>query len=255
MGDGHRGQQVRGRSGAPAGAADALAVQGEGVGAGRVVSEEVSQAAGAGVVDDPADSRATGRDTYGQGSRGTGAEPSQDVLRRMSRPLPDRREALRPAYHGGTGSQQYCHEGVTLPAPALRIGQRGQPAGQRTCRAVLTGGRLDQTDGGRLAAHRSSVTRRGLGKVTSATGLRCVWLRIHPPSSRCCDLRTHKIPGTLQSPWGQERLDVFCGFLRRIGRRLGKPVLMDPEGDCGHPVLGFDVETDRVVLLTEPPVR
>jgi hypothetical protein len=30
---------------------------------------------------------------------------------------------------------------------------------------------------------------------------------------------------------------------------------MDPEGDCGHPVLGFDVETDRVVLLTEPPVR
>jgi hypothetical protein len=36
---------------------------------------------------------------------------------------------------------------------------------------------------------------------------------------------------------------------------LGKPVLMDPEGDCGHPVLGFDVETDRVVLLTEPPVR
>jgi hypothetical protein len=54
---------------------------------------------------------------------------------------------------------------------------------------------------------------------------------------------------------GQERLDVFCGFLRRIGRRLGKPVLMDPEGDCGHPVLGFDVETDRVVLLAEPPVR
>jgi hypothetical protein len=196
-----------------------------------------------------------GRDTYGQGSRGTGAEPSQDVLQRVSRPLADRREALRPAYHGGTGSQQYCHEGVTLPAPAPRIGQRGQPAGQRTRRAVLTGGRLDQTDGGRLVAHRSSVTRRGLGKVTSATELRCVWLRIHPPSSRCCDLRTHKVPGTLQSPWGQERLDAFCGFLRRIGRRLGKPVLMNPEGDCGHPVLGFDVETDRVVLLAEPPVR
>jgi hypothetical protein len=26
---------------------------------------------------------------------------------------------------------------------------------------------------------------------------------------------------------GQERLDVFCGFLREIGRRLGKPVLME----------------------------
>lgn len=46
-----------------------------------------------------------------------------------------------------------------------------------------------------------SVARRGLGKVTSATEkLRCVWLRIHPSSSRYCDLRTHKIPGALQSP-------------------------------------------------------
>lgn len=51
---------------------------------------------------------------------------------------------------------------------------------------------------------------------------------------------------------GQERLDVFCGFLREIGRLLGKPVLMDPEGDHGHPVLGFDPEADRVVLLAEP---
>lgn len=53
---------------------------------------------------------------------------------------------------------------------------------------------------------------------------------------------------------GQERLDVFCGFLREIGRCLGKPVLMDPEGDYGRPVLGFDVEADRVVLLAEPLV-
>ncbi|BDH12624.1 hypothetical protein [Streptomyces hygroscopicus] len=45
---------------------------------------------------------------------------------------------------------------------------------------------------------------------------------------------------------GQERLDDFCRFLRDIGRRLGKRVLMDPEGDYGHPVLGFDVEADRV---------
>ncbi|MBT2445338.1 hypothetical protein J7E93_35715 [Streptomyces sp. ISL-36] len=54
---------------------------------------------------------------------------------------------------------------------------------------------------------------------------------------------------------GQDRLDVFCGFLRELGRRLGKPVLMDPEGDYGHPVLGFDVEADRVVVLANPPVR
>ncbi|MFJ3803691.1 hypothetical protein ACIPSJ_46360 [Streptomyces sp. NPDC090088] len=54
---------------------------------------------------------------------------------------------------------------------------------------------------------------------------------------------------------GQDRLDVFCDFLREIGRRLGKPVLMDPEGDYGHPVLGFDVEADRVVLLANSPDR
>lgn len=53
---------------------------------------------------------------------------------------------------------------------------------------------------------------------------------------------------------GQERLDVLCGFLRAIGRRLGKPVFMDPEGDDGHPLLGFDVKADRVVLLAERPV-
>ncbi|PJM97854.1 hypothetical protein CG740_38860 [Streptomyces sp. CB01201] len=54
---------------------------------------------------------------------------------------------------------------------------------------------------------------------------------------------------------GQERLDVFCGFLREIGRRLGNPVLMHPEGDYGRPVIGFDVEADRVVLLAERRVR
>ncbi|MFD8540710.1 hypothetical protein [Streptomyces rubrogriseus] len=54
---------------------------------------------------------------------------------------------------------------------------------------------------------------------------------------------------------GQDRLDVFCDFLREIGRRLGKSLLMDPEGDDGHPVLGFDVEADRVVLLADPQVR
>jgi hypothetical protein len=56
----------------------------------------------------------------------------------------------------------------------------------------------------------------------------------------------------LEEVQGQERLDVFCGFLRAIGQRLGKPVLMDPEGYYGHPVLGFDVEADRVVIMADP---
>jgi hypothetical protein len=54
---------------------------------------------------------------------------------------------------------------------------------------------------------------------------------------------------------GQERLDVFCDFLRVVGLRLGKPVLMDAEGgDHSHPVLGFDGEADQVVLSAEPLV-
>ena len=40
---------------------------------------------------------------------------------------------------------------------------------------------------------------------------------------------------------GQERLDVFCGFLRGISQRLGKPVLMDqraiPAIQCSASIL------------------
>lgn len=42
---------------------------------------------------------------------------------------------------------------------------------------------------------------------------------------------------------------MLCGFFTVIGRRLRQPVLMAPEGDYQHPVLGFDLEADRVVLL------
>jgi hypothetical protein len=54
---------------------------------------------------------------------------------------------------------------------------------------------------------------------------------------------------------GQERLDEFCGFLRAVGRHLGKPVLMDGEmgSPAEHPVLGFLTEIDRVVVLDAPP--
>ncbi|MCP9956867.1 hypothetical protein [Streptomyces sudanensis] len=53
---------------------------------------------------------------------------------------------------------------------------------------------------------------------------------------------------------GQHGVDVLCRLLRVIGRRLGKPVLLSPESDPLHPVLGFGVEVDRVVLLGDPPV-
>jgi hypothetical protein len=51
---------------------------------------------------------------------------------------------------------------------------------------------------------------------------------------------------------GQERLEILCAFFATIGRCLRKSVLMMPEGDYGHPVLGFDVAADRVVLLADP---
>ncbi|MFI7099427.1 hypothetical protein ACIBK8_08720 [Streptomyces sp. NPDC050161] len=87
----------------------------------------------------------------------------------------------------------------------------------------------------------------------------CPDLRVWPTAGVLAIFRFHDdgevdFDVDLRELQGQERLDVFCGFLREIGRRLGKPVLMDPEGDGGHPVIGFDVDADRVVLLADPQV-
>ncbi|MFD3729261.1 hypothetical protein [Streptomyces sp. NPDC058671] len=88
----------------------------------------------------------------------------------------------------------------------------------------------------------------------------CPDLRVWPTAEVLAIFRFHAADEVdfdvdLRELQGQERLDAFCGFLRAIGRRLGKPVLMDPEGDSGHPVIGFDVEADRVVLLADLQVR
>ncbi|QSB14994.1 hypothetical protein JQS43_00965 [Natronosporangium hydrolyticum] len=47
---------------------------------------------------------------------------------------------------------------------------------------------------------------------------------------------------------GQQRLEVLCQFMRAIGRRLGKPVVMTSEGDT-VPLIGYDVQVNRVVML------
>jgi hypothetical protein len=47
----------------------------------------------------------------------------------------------------------------------------------------------------------------------------------------------------------QASLDALCTFLRAIGRQLGKPVLLSPEGFDVEPVLGYQPAVDRVVVL------
>jgi hypothetical protein len=52
---------------------------------------------------------------------------------------------------------------------------------------------------------------------------------------------------------GQEGADTLCAFPRAIGSRLGKPVLMTPEGGSPErPVLGYDPTLNEITLHTEP---
>lgn len=98
---------------------------------------------------------------------------------------------------------------------------------------------------------RARVVLSGLGHA------KCPEWRVWPSGAVLAIFRFHD-PGEidfdadLRELQGQERLDILCGFLAAIGRGSGKPVLMGPEGDHGHPVLGFDVRSGRVVRLAEP---
>ncbi|MFJ8009955.1 hypothetical protein [Streptomyces fagopyri] len=100
------------------------------------------------------------------------------------------------------------------------------------------------------------------GEVLSRpAGAECADLRVWPALDVLAIFRLESpeeigFDVDLRELQGQERLDVLCGFLRTIGHRLGKPVVMTPEGDWdqNHPVLGFDVESRRVVLLAERPI-
>lgn len=44
---------------------------------------------------------------------------------------------------------------------------------------------------------------------------------------------------------GQDRLDVLCGFLRAVGRKVGKLVLVVAEGSR-IPLVGYDPVSDKV---------
>ncbi|MBP2056752.1 hypothetical protein J2Z21_009771 [Streptomyces griseochromogenes] len=97
------------------------------------------------------------------------------------------------------------------------------------------------------------------GVLSRPADAECPDLRVRPTDDVLAIFRFHAtevdFDVDLRELQGQEWLDVFCGFLREIGRGLGKPVLTDSESDYGRPVLGFDVEADRVALLAGPQVE
>ncbi|MFE0462913.1 hypothetical protein ACFW1A_27035 [Kitasatospora sp. NPDC058965] len=86
----------------------------------------------------------------------------------------------------------------------------------------------------------------------------CPTLRVWPAPEVCAIFRflgeeQIDFDLDLRELQGQDRLDVLCSFLTAIGRRLGKPVPLFPEGGGTPPLLGYDVATDRVrVWWTQP---
>ncbi|MFI9161468.1 hypothetical protein [Kitasatospora aureofaciens] len=81
----------------------------------------------------------------------------------------------------------------------------------------------------------------------------CPTLRVWPEPEICAIFRFLSdaeidFDVDLRELQGQERLDVLCGFLAAIGRRLGRSVPMYFEGDTREPFLGYDVGADRVLV-------
>ncbi|MFF2523812.1 hypothetical protein [Streptomyces liangshanensis] len=108
---------------------------------------------------------------------------------------------------------------------------------------------------------------RAEGVLSRPAGAECPELRVWPVAGMLAIFRFSAADEIdfdvdLREIQGQERLDAFCGFLRVLGLRLGKSVLMHSEGgeggEYGAPVLGFDAGAGRVVVwdpLRPPPAR
>lgn len=95
-----------------------------------------------------------------------------------------------------------------------------------------------------------------------ASGSECTALRVWPYTNMLMIFRFFAAEEIdfdldLREIQGQQRLDQFCAFVRAVGQYLGKPVLMGAEGGnpAEHPVLKFDIETDRVAVVDLPPRR
>jgi len=158
------------------------------------------------------------------------------------------------AHHTHTGAP------VFVDIEAIDLDIRGDGLRERAKRRMETQGRRNQVDQRRLFANLPVAKQPSAGKVTSSA------MRFDTPPVICAlqdvlaifrfySVEEIDFDVDLRELQGQERLDVFCDFLTVIGRRLGKPVVMYCEGGApSHPVLGFDVESDQVVLLAKPLV-
>jgi hypothetical protein len=90
--------------------------------------------------------------------------------------------------------------------------------------------------------------------MSSRAGQASVVFKVWPAPGVLAVFRPHAVQEVrfdvdLRELQGQDRLDVLCSLLRAIGRRLGKSVLMSPEGFDQRPVLGYQVAVDRVEAL------
>jgi hypothetical protein len=118
---------------------------------------------------------------------------------------------------------------------------------------------LVQSEGWSLAYLVDGEARQLPAAVEDMLSLRSeagVQLNVWPASGVLAIFRPYEVDQIdfdvdLRELQGQQQLDVLCRFLTTIGRRLRKPVLMTPEGSGNEPVLGYDVQADRVLLLTD----
>lgn len=81
-----------------------------------------------------------------------------------------------------------------------------------------------------------------------------VELRVWPAEGMLAIFRMYEVEQIefdvdLRELQGQDRLDLLCEFLRVLGRKLVKPVVVTAEGCPDDPLLGFVPAVDRVVVL------
>ena len=78
-------------------------------------------------------------------------------------------------------------------------------------------------------------------RVWPVPGLRTIF-RLSPETEVSFDVDLRELQG-------QQGADTLSAFLRAIGNRLGKPVLVTAEGGSQeHPVLGYDPDLCKVAL-------